>query len=107
MIGYGPESTHFVLELTYNYGVKSYELGMVKSTKNVRRKSFKSNKLSIERVSIGNDFNGITIQSKAVIERVKMNNYPFTAKDNKYILKSPDGYAFYVVDENIEGAGKG
>lgn len=28
MIGYGPESTHFVLELTYNYGVKSYELGM-------------------------------------------------------------------------------
>lgn len=30
MIGYGPESTHFVLELTYNYGVKSYELGMQK-----------------------------------------------------------------------------
>lgn len=29
MIGYGPESTHFVLELTYNYGVKVYEMGMV------------------------------------------------------------------------------
>lgn len=27
MIGYGPESNHFVIELTYNYGVKSYEFG--------------------------------------------------------------------------------
>lgn len=28
MIGYGPESSHFVMELTYNYGVTSYDLGM-------------------------------------------------------------------------------
>lgn len=55
---------------------------------------------------LGNDFNGITIQSKEIIERVKKNNYPFTAEDNKYILKSPDGYAFYVVDENTEGTGE-
>lgn len=27
MIGYGPEDDHFVIELTYNYGVKSYVLG--------------------------------------------------------------------------------
>lgn len=27
MIGYGPESNHFVVELTYNYGVTSYDLG--------------------------------------------------------------------------------
>lgn len=27
MIGYGPEDDHFVAELTYNYGVKSYKLG--------------------------------------------------------------------------------
>ena len=27
MIGYGPEDDHFVLELTYNYGVKEYKLG--------------------------------------------------------------------------------
>lgn len=27
MVGYGPESSHFVIELTYNYGVKSYEMG--------------------------------------------------------------------------------
>lgn len=32
MVGYGPESTHFVLELTYNYGVKSYELGSIDVT---------------------------------------------------------------------------
>jgi catechol 2,3-dioxygenase-like lactoylglutathione lyase family enzyme len=27
MIGYGPEDDHFVLELTYNYGVGAYKLG--------------------------------------------------------------------------------
>ena len=27
MIGYGQETEHFVLELTYNYGVHKYELG--------------------------------------------------------------------------------
>jgi len=27
MIGYGHEDKHFVLELTYNYGIGSYELG--------------------------------------------------------------------------------
>lgn len=27
MIGYGPEDNHFVIELTYNYGVKSYKMG--------------------------------------------------------------------------------
>ena len=27
MIGYGPEDTNFVLELTYNYTVGSYKLG--------------------------------------------------------------------------------
>ncbi|RYY74068.1 MAG: lactoylglutathione lyase [Gammaproteobacteria bacterium] len=26
-VGYGPETTHSVLELTYNYGVDAYELG--------------------------------------------------------------------------------
>lgn len=29
MVGYGPESTHFAIELTYNYGVTSYELGKI------------------------------------------------------------------------------
>ena len=28
MIGYGPEDNHFVCELTYNYGVSQYEMGI-------------------------------------------------------------------------------
>ena len=27
MVGYGPEDNHFVVELTYNYGIKEYKLG--------------------------------------------------------------------------------
>ena len=27
MVGYGDEDTHFVVELTYNYGIKSYVKG--------------------------------------------------------------------------------
>ena len=27
MVGYGPEDDHFVVELTYNYGIGSYRLG--------------------------------------------------------------------------------
>ena len=42
MVGYGPEDDHFVVELTYNYGIGSY--------------------------AMGNDFHGITIQSKEVFE---------------------------------------
>lgn len=45
MIGYGQEDTHFVLELTYNYSVRSYDLG--------------------------NDYNSITIRKKSVFENVK------------------------------------
>lgn len=27
MVGYGPEDDHFVVELTYNYGIKHYNKG--------------------------------------------------------------------------------
>lgn len=27
MVGFGPEDEHFVVELTYNYGVGEYKLG--------------------------------------------------------------------------------
>lgn len=73
MIGYGPESNHFVVELTYNYGVKNYDLG--------------------------NDLNGITIKSKGIVDRAKEQNYPFTVENNVYTLQSPDGYTFYINDE--------
>lgn len=29
MLGYGPESSHFHVELIYNYGVSSYDLGRI------------------------------------------------------------------------------
>lgn len=77
MIGYGPESNHFVVELTYNYGVKSYDLG--------------------------NDFNGISIKSKGIIDRAKEQNYPFKLENDVYTLQSPDGYKFYVFDEENAG----
>lgn len=74
MIGYGPESSHFVIELTYNYGVKSYELG--------------------------NEFGGITIRSKEVLERAKQHSWPTTAALNGTTeLASPDGYKFFIVNE--------
>ncbi|XP_004524437.1 glyoxalase domain-containing protein 4 isoform X2 [Ceratitis capitata] len=73
MIGYGPESSHFVIELTYNYGVKSYELG--------------------------NDFGGITIKSKEILERARSQNYPISEEYGQYILTSPDGYKFFIIEE--------
>ena len=27
MVGYGPEDSHFVVELTYNYGIGAYKMG--------------------------------------------------------------------------------
>ncbi|XP_058836535.1 glyoxalase domain-containing protein 4 isoform X1 [Topomyia yanbarensis] len=80
MIGYGPESDHFVIELTYNYGVKEYTLG--------------------------NDFGGITIQSTEVIERATKQNYPMVKEDEHFLLVSPDGYKFFVINENV-GSGQG
>lgn len=74
MVGYGDESTHFVIELTYNYGVKSYQLG--------------------------NEFGGVTIKSKDAITRAKSNDYPFEQKaDGSVLMKAPDGYNFFVLNE--------
>lgn len=47
----------------------------------------------------GNDFHGISIQSNGIIDRVKKQNYPFQVENDTYILKSPDGYKFYINDD--------
>ncbi|XP_067641130.1 glyoxalase domain-containing protein 4 isoform X2 [Eurosta solidaginis] len=73
MIGYGPESSHFVIELTYNYGVKNYELG--------------------------NDLGGITIKSKETLERARSKNYPILQEEGQQVLTSPDGYKFFIIEE--------
>ena len=75
MVGYGYEETHFVIELTYNYGIKSYKLG--------------------------NEFGGVTIKSKDAISRAKSNNYPSEELDDGSVLvRAPDGYKFFILNEN-------
>ncbi|KAL3084550.1 hypothetical protein niasHS_008242 [Heterodera schachtii] len=69
MIGYGSEDEHFVLELTYNYGVHSYELG--------------------------NDFSAILIESDDVLARVQSVGER-TAAEGTLLLKDPDGHTFFV-----------
>lgn len=73
MIGYGPEDTHFVIELTYNYGIKEYERG--------------------------NDFQGITIKSKEAIERARSNGWPMSEEGGKIVLEAPGGYKYYLINE--------
>lgn len=72
MIGYGPEDSHFVIELTYNYGIKSYEQG--------------------------NDFHGITIRSREVIERAKKDGWPMKEESGKFVLEAPGGYKYFIID---------
>lgn len=74
MVGYGDESTHFVIELTYNYGVKSYKLG--------------------------NEFGGVTIKAKDAISRAKEHNYPTeTLADGNVLMRAPDGFKFLILNE--------
>lgn len=74
MVGYGDESTHFVIELTYNYGVKSYKLG--------------------------NEFGGVTIKSKDVINRARANNYPLEEQGDRVMLQAPGGFKFFILNED-------
>lgn len=73
MIGYGIEDSHFVMELTYNYNVHSYELG--------------------------NDYLGTIIASNTAISNAKKYNWPIQQEGVYSVLKSPDGYPFYLLDE--------
>ena len=73
MVGYGPEDNHFVVELTYNYGVTSYEKG--------------------------NDFVGITIKSKEAVERAKKIGWPVSEENGQKVLEAPGGYKFFVLNE--------
>jgi len=70
MVGYGPEDNHFVVELTYNYPIKSYEKG--------------------------NDFIGISIKDREILERAKKHSWPII---NGNTLEAPGGYKFFIIDE--------
>lgn len=73
MVGYGPEDTHFVVELTYNYNVNSYDKG--------------------------NDFQGITIRSREAIARAKALSWPLKEENGVSVVEAPGGYKFYLIDE--------
>lgn len=77
MVGYGAEDNHFVVELTYNYGIGTYQMG--------------------------NDFKGITIHSKNILENAKQNGYSVTQEGGQNILTSPDGYQFIIEDKESNG----
>ncbi|KAI6188588.1 Glyoxalase-like domain-containing protein [Aphelenchoides besseyi] len=68
MIGYGHEIEHFVLELTYNYGVGSYELG--------------------------NDYEAIHIESDEVYHSLK--DKAEKGPETSLLVRDPDGHKFYV-----------
>ncbi|KAK2704163.1 glyoxalase domain-containing protein 4-like [Artemia franciscana] len=73
MVGFGPEDDHFVMELTYNYGISTYKMG--------------------------NDFIGITIRSKECLERAAANDWPILTSDSKKYLECPGGYKFFIEEE--------
>jgi len=76
MIGYGAEDAHFVLELTYNYNISSYKLG--------------------------NDFQGITIESSEALARAKTMCSPsqlVEVQEDRATVVSPSGYKFILLDK--------
>lgn len=74
MMGYGSEHTHFIMELTYNYGIQSYRCG--------------------------NEFVAITLRSAEALQRARLHNYPIETdpSDGVAVLRSPDGYRFRIID---------
>ncbi|XP_064649463.1 glyoxalase domain-containing protein 4-like [Lineus longissimus] len=77
MVGYGAEDDHFVVELTYNYGLGSYKLGT--------------------------DFRGLTVHSKQAIENVKAGKWPATEEGGVYTVEAPGGYRYVLHPENSAG----
>ncbi|CAL1529919.1 unnamed protein product [Lymnaea stagnalis] len=78
MVGYGPEDSHFVIELTYNYGIGSYKLG--------------------------NDFLSITVHSTTILDKAKALGHQVTLEeDGVSVLTSPDGYKFKIIPKRSHG----
>ncbi|UXI14246.1 glyoxalase domain containing 4 [Sarcoptes scabiei] len=78
MIGYGPESDNFVLELTYNYGIDEYKLG--------------------------NDLVSIRIESKHAYQTIRnRKDLVHLDKDPQtVVINSPDGYLFEIRNTDKE-----
>ena len=78
MFGYGEEDNNFVVELTYNYGIKEY--------------------------AHGNDYNYLEINSLTVFNNIKNNNnYKFEISSDESIeLNDPNGYKFKILNTNTD-----
>lgn len=70
MVGYGDESSNFVVELTYNYGIREYDHG--------------------------NDFNFLKIDSSDAVKRIKeQSEYEFKESSDGYLeIRDSNGYKF-------------
>lgn len=78
MVGYGSEDNHFVLELTYNYGIGSYKMG--------------------------NDIQFISVSCKSVFERIEGGIWPSSkVSPDTLQVESPGGYRFMVHNRESEG----
>ena len=77
MIGYGDEDNNFVLELTYNYGIRAYERG--------------------------NDFHYVKVLSNKAVQNIKQNEYPSKLNsDGFYEIIDPNGYKFLVGENKVD-----
>jgi len=70
MIGYGPETENFVLELIYNYGITHY--------------------------TPGDDLQYIALAAPSLIPRAKALGYP--VNEEKQVITGPDGYNFKILN---------
>lgn len=78
MVGYGAEDDHFVVELTYNYGIKNYKLG--------------------------NDFLNLQVQSDSIIKNADKVSYKYEKMDSgDYLFNAPGGYPFIVNNGTKDG----
>ncbi|OQV24581.1 Glyoxalase domain-containing protein 4 [Hypsibius exemplaris] len=79
MVGYGSEDDHVVIELTYNYGINSYELG--------------------------NDFLLLTIKLPGVKEKLDAAKFAYEEyKGGRVLVRLPysPGYQFEIINEQAE-----
>lgn len=74
MIGYGPESHHFALELTYNYGIESYQNG--------------------------NDLQYIAVACDGALERAAAMGY--AVDQTTSTITGPDAYKYCIVPQRAD-----
>lgn len=105
MVGFGPEDDHFVVELTYNYGVGEYTLGNDFRVCKVRLNLLKKVKVLCDCVLVS--LQGITLQSSKAVSNARRLGWPLTqVAEALYLIPAPGGYPFYLVDKEEPSSGE-